>query len=244
MAAAALAWFVWSRLRLWSSHRTLAPSFRHRSCWPPSRSAPTPSASAIGQGDDRQLGVFQRRPRQDLHRHLQERRGRGRLKVEFEPNCAELFPFMPDIAGWRFPDNDLLVCSTPRASRCSNSARSRAASTRRRRPAKASCFSRMQRRRRRRRSRRPDGRRMGRSCAAPARRSARSRWPTTAAGDDFAVDGQARLRCGDRAAQFRARGRSIAANWCCAVARQSWRFEEVENALAADSGKRRSDHAA
>jgi len=29
-------------------------------------------------------------------------------KVEFDPNCVNLFPFVRDIAGWKFPDNDLL----------------------------------------------------------------------------------------------------------------------------------------
>jgi hypothetical protein len=30
------------------------------------------------------------------------------LKIEFDPNCANLFPLVRDIAGWKFPDNDLL----------------------------------------------------------------------------------------------------------------------------------------
>jgi hypothetical protein len=30
------------------------------------------------------------------------------FKVEFDKNCAELFPLVSDIAGWNFPDNDLL----------------------------------------------------------------------------------------------------------------------------------------
>jgi len=30
------------------------------------------------------------------------------LKVEFDANCANLFPLVRDIAAWKFPDNDLL----------------------------------------------------------------------------------------------------------------------------------------
>jgi len=30
------------------------------------------------------------------------------FKVEFDKNCANLFPLVSDVAGWTFPDNDLL----------------------------------------------------------------------------------------------------------------------------------------
>ena len=30
------------------------------------------------------------------------------FKVEFDANCANLFPLVADVAGWNFPDNDLL----------------------------------------------------------------------------------------------------------------------------------------
>ena len=30
------------------------------------------------------------------------------FKVEFDANCANLFPLVRDVAGWKFPDNDLL----------------------------------------------------------------------------------------------------------------------------------------
>lgn len=30
------------------------------------------------------------------------------FKVEFDSNCAELFPLVKDVAGWNFPDGDLL----------------------------------------------------------------------------------------------------------------------------------------
>jgi hypothetical protein len=30
------------------------------------------------------------------------------FKVEFDANCAELFPLVRDVAGWTFPENDLL----------------------------------------------------------------------------------------------------------------------------------------
>jgi hypothetical protein len=30
------------------------------------------------------------------------------FKVEFDPNCAALFPLVSDVVGWTFPDNDLL----------------------------------------------------------------------------------------------------------------------------------------
>jgi len=33
---------------------------------------------------------------------------RGGYKVEFDANCANLFPFVRDIIAWKFPDNDLL----------------------------------------------------------------------------------------------------------------------------------------
>jgi len=35
-------------------------------------------------------------------------RAAGGLKVEFDANCANLFPLVRDIAAWKFPDNDLL----------------------------------------------------------------------------------------------------------------------------------------
>src|SRR4026207_609233 len=34
--------------------------------------------------------------------------GPAGLKIEFDANCANLFPIVKEIAGWRFPDNDLL----------------------------------------------------------------------------------------------------------------------------------------
>jgi hypothetical protein len=30
------------------------------------------------------------------------------FKVEFDQNCSNLFPLVKDVAGWKFPDNDLL----------------------------------------------------------------------------------------------------------------------------------------
>jgi len=33
---------------------------------------------------------------------------KGGFKVEFDANCANLFPFVADIAGWRYPENDNL----------------------------------------------------------------------------------------------------------------------------------------
>src|SRR6202051_556062 len=30
------------------------------------------------------------------------------FKVEFDANCGELFPLVRDVAGWTFPENDLL----------------------------------------------------------------------------------------------------------------------------------------
>ncbi|HEY7230313.1 MAG TPA: AprI/Inh family metalloprotease inhibitor [Pseudolabrys sp.] len=34
--------------------------------------------------------------------------GPAGLKIEFDANCVNLFPIVKDIAGWRFPENDLL----------------------------------------------------------------------------------------------------------------------------------------
>ena len=34
--------------------------------------------------------------------------GPSGFKVEFDANCANLFPLVRDIAGWKFPENDLL----------------------------------------------------------------------------------------------------------------------------------------
>src|SRR6476660_10134538 len=34
--------------------------------------------------------------------------GPAGLKIEFDANCANLFPIVKEIAGWRFPENDLL----------------------------------------------------------------------------------------------------------------------------------------
>ncbi|HMA55926.1 MAG TPA: AprI/Inh family metalloprotease inhibitor, partial [Pseudolabrys sp.] len=39
---------------------------------------------------------------------LKGEQGSAGLKIEFDPNCVNLFPIIRDIAGWRFPDNDLL----------------------------------------------------------------------------------------------------------------------------------------
>ena len=59
--------------------------------------------------DDRHLGILQCRSRQDLHRHLQKRSAaQAGFKVEFDANCVNLFPLVRDIAGWKFPENDLL----------------------------------------------------------------------------------------------------------------------------------------
>jgi hypothetical protein len=34
--------------------------------------------------------------------------GPAGLKIEFDANCVNLFPIVKDVAGWRFPENDLL----------------------------------------------------------------------------------------------------------------------------------------
>jgi len=34
--------------------------------------------------------------------------GPAGLKIEFDANCVNLFPLVKDIAGWKFPENDLL----------------------------------------------------------------------------------------------------------------------------------------
>lgn len=33
---------------------------------------------------------------------------KGGFKVEFDPDCANLFPFIADVTGWRYPENDNL----------------------------------------------------------------------------------------------------------------------------------------
>jgi hypothetical protein len=76
-----------------------------------------PSAVPRRPGRCGELGVLQRRPREDLHHHLPQRRAKVGKRVEFDPGCAKLFPFIPEIAGWRLNDNDFLRCSTPRAIR-------------------------------------------------------------------------------------------------------------------------------
>lgn len=35
-------------------------------------------------------------------------------KIEFDPKCAEQFPLVREIAGWKFPENDLLYFVDPR----------------------------------------------------------------------------------------------------------------------------------
>src|SRR4051812_5271510 len=35
-------------------------------------------------------------------------RGVAGYRIEFDPKCAENFPLVRDIAGWDYPDNDLL----------------------------------------------------------------------------------------------------------------------------------------
>jgi hypothetical protein len=39
---------------------------------------------------------------------FKEDRTKVGFKVEFDKNCANLFPLVSDVAGWTFPDNDLL----------------------------------------------------------------------------------------------------------------------------------------
>ena len=39
---------------------------------------------------------------------FKEDRTKVGFKVEFDKSCAELFPLVRDVAGWTFPDNDLL----------------------------------------------------------------------------------------------------------------------------------------
>ena len=33
---------------------------------------------------------------------------KGGFKVEFDADCVSLFPFVADVTGWRYPDNDNL----------------------------------------------------------------------------------------------------------------------------------------
>ena len=91
----------------------------------------------------RHLGVLQRRPREDLHAspsaRLEPRRQARSSSIQA---CAGHFAFIKEIAAWSQPTTISCGCSTRRAIRCSNSARSRAASSRRRGRARASCSSR------------------------------------------------------------------------------------------------------
>ena len=66
-------------------------------------------ARRFRQGADRHLGILQRRPRQDLHRHVQERPGtKSASRSSSTPIAANQFPLVNDVAGWNFPEGDLL----------------------------------------------------------------------------------------------------------------------------------------
>src|SRR5262245_10174120 len=39
---------------------------------------------------------------------LKSEPGPAGLKIEFDANCVNLFPLVKDVAGWKFPENDLL----------------------------------------------------------------------------------------------------------------------------------------
>ena len=169
------------------------------------RTAQTPAATRrLGQGACRHLGILQRRPRQDLHGHLQGTTRPGRLQGRVRRRTAPtLFPLVRDIAAWNFPTTICCISSTRRARRWSNSARSKTASSRRRRRASACCSCRT------------------RPTPAPPPKPpeqvagdwaiVRGTGPPLCAdaGDDhgerrFCGRGEAWLRSGDRAAQFHA----------------------------------------
>ena len=79
------------------------------SCFAFSRPGPDAAARRFRQGHDRHLGILQRRARQDLHRHLQERARRGRprarLRHAIAPRCFRWCATSP--AG-NIPQDDLL----------------------------------------------------------------------------------------------------------------------------------------
>ena len=96
------------------------------------------------------------------------------FKVEFDKNCVNLFPMVADVAGWKFPDNDLLALlnaqGTPLAEFSEVEDGIYEAPT----PGVGVLFLQIPPPPRgRRRRRRPTLPATGCSCAAPARRSAR-----------------------------------------------------------------------
>ena len=81
--------------------------------------APEPAAAADAAKDDgRQLGVLQRRPREDLHRHVPADPSHGRQegRVRSAPAPASFRSFARSPAG-AWPTTISFVCSMPRASR-------------------------------------------------------------------------------------------------------------------------------
>jgi hypothetical protein len=75
---------------------------------PPVQAKP---ASAIGESAKKVIGSWEfsnaDRDKKCTANFSSERAAIG-FKVEFDKNCASLFPLVADIAGWNFPDNDLL----------------------------------------------------------------------------------------------------------------------------------------
>ena len=116
----------------------------------------------IRQGGDRQLGIFQRRPRQEMHRHLHERTRRGRFQGRVRQELRHAVSAGRRHRRLEFPrQRSVCGCSMRRARRWSNSARWKTESTRRRRRASACCSCRMPPRRR------------------VLRRRRRTKWPAT-----------------------------------------------------------------
>ena len=179
-------------------------------------------AERCRQGARRSLGVHQRRPRQGLQHHAARPiRWRRAMRADFDRACAGKYPFVgPDRRAGRSRRTTSCGWSIPAAARCWSFPRWRAASTRRRCPAKASCSSRRPR------------------AAGPQPRTAEEisgEWTIVrgagkpicsltltniAAGEDFAV------RVGRRAmpsspGSARPPGRSSAANCCSSPRRAS-----------------------
>ena len=79
------------------------------------------------QGRARDLGDFQRRPRQDLHRDLQGRPGAGGLQARVRPRLRHRAAVHQGCVAWIVGSNDSIRMIDAKGRSCSNSPRSRPA---------------------------------------------------------------------------------------------------------------------
>ena len=172
-------------------------------------------------------------------------RPRSASRSSSTPIAPACFRWCADVAGWTFPDNDLLRLLDAQGKALVEFSEVEDGIYEAPTPGVGVLF--LQNAARRRpaaeagRSRWPA---TGRSSAGPASCCARSRWPPRRLRDDLALDGEARLRPDDCAARFHAVAHRPRRAGAGAGARQSLALRgSRHHHLAPPAGKRRSDHA-